>query len=109
METKEQKALLKEFEYDDNEGTIFILFEESLYDYQIAGRKVTAFKGKKAAQKAFNKAKKTARKIAKTNNWEIGHDDDSFFEAYPDGSFPESHEVVELVKVEEGGAIYLHG
>ena len=97
-------------ELADGEGDIFVLFEESLYDYEIVGRKVTVFKDKKMAQKAYNKAKKEAKNIVSDfENWGIHKDTDTIFEAYPEGSYPENHEVVELTSVIEGKQRYLHG
>ncbi len=79
---------------------IWVLFAESLYDYEIVRRVISVFKSEDDARKAFAEEVKKARKCATTNEWTIGNDDANFFEAYPDGSCGTSHETVELNQTE---------
>ena len=75
---------------------IWVLFAESLYDYEIVRRVINVFENEGDARKAFAEEVKEARKCATTNEWVIGNDNENFFEAYPDGSWGTSHETVEL-------------
>lgn len=77
---------------------IWVLFAESLYDYEIVRRVINVFENEDDARKAFTEEVKEARKCATTNEWTIGNDNEDFFEAYPDGSWGTSHETVELNK-----------
>ena len=75
---------------------IWVLFAESLYDYEIVGRLIKVFENEGDARKAFAEEVKEARKCATAKEWEIGNDSENFFEAYPDGSWGTSHATVEL-------------
>lgn len=75
---------------------IWVLFSESLYDYELMSRDIQVFTGEAEAREAFKAAVADARSAANENNWTIGTDNDYFFEAYPDGSWGTSHETVEL-------------
>ena len=81
---------------EEEPNYIWVLFSESLYDYEVVRRAINVFDNEDEARKAFAKEVKEARKCAVTNEWEIGNDSDNFFEAYPQGSFGTSHETVEL-------------
>lgn len=81
---------------EDEPEPIWVLFAESLYDYEIVRRVINVFENEGDARKAFAEEVNEARKCATTNEWVIGNDNENFFEAYPDGSWGTSHETVEL-------------
>ena len=85
---------------------VWVLFYESLDDYQLAGRRLQVFLDEEEARKAFGIAADESRRIAETSGWEVGHDDEDYFDAYPDGSWGTSHETVELKKCQVGEATW---
>jgi len=87
---------------------IWVLFSESLYDYQLMSRSIQVFTGEAEAREAFKDAVADARRMAEDDNYVIGDDEDSFFEAYPDGSWGTSHETVELQQTVLNGRICCH-
>lgn len=91
-------TMLDLLEIKDEPSPIWVLFAESLYDYEIVRRVINVFENEDDARKAFTEEVKEARKCATTNEWTIGNDNENFFEAYPDGSWGTSHETVELNK-----------
>lgn len=96
-------------EIKDEPEEVWVVFDESLDDYQLAGRRIQVFDDEKDARKAFRKAAKESRKTAKANGWEIGNGDKDYFDAYPDGSWCESHETVELHKCRMGEETWCNG
>jgi hypothetical protein len=91
-------TMLDLLEIEDEPSPIWVLFAESLYDYELVRRVINVFENEGDARKAFAEEVKEARKCATTNEWVIGNDNENFFEAYPDGSWGTSHETVELNK-----------
>ena len=89
-------TMLDRLGIEDEPKPIWVLFAESLYDYEIVRRVINVFENEGDARKAFAEEVKEARKCATTNEWTIGNDNEDFFEAYPDGSWGTSHETVEL-------------
>ena len=87
---------------------IWVLFDESLYDYELQGRRIMVFTSEDEARKKFKEFAKQSRKFAKDNGWEIGNDNDDFFEAYPEGSWGTSHETVELSETVFNDAVWCH-
>ena len=77
--------------------TIWVLFAESLCDYELIGRRIMVFADESEARKEFKSYADECRKNASENGWEINETDD-FFESYPEGSWGTSHETVELNK-----------
>ena len=90
------EQIVKRFQKPAEPKPIWVLFAESLYDYEIVRRVINVFENEDDARKAFAEEVKEARKCATTNEWVIGNDNENFFEAYPDGSWGTSHETVEL-------------
>ena len=78
------------------EEKIWIVFDECLYDWELQGRRIMVFTNEDEARKKFKEFADESRKFAMDEGWEIGHDDDEYFDAYPDGSWGTSHETVEL-------------
>lgn len=87
---------------------IWVLFDESLYDYELQGRRIMLFKSEAEARKKFKEFADRSRKAAEENGWEIGSDDENFFEAYPDGSWGTSHEAIELSEAAFSDAVWFH-
>lgn len=85
---------------------ILVLFVESLCDNELMERHIHVFTSEDAARKEFKRYANISRQTAKSNGWEIGTDDDDFFEAYPEGEWGTSHETVELQKTVLNGRIY---
>lgn len=85
---------------------IWVLFAESLCDYELMGRYIHVFTSEDAARMEFKRYVDTSRKTAKANGWEIGTDDDDFFEAYPEGEWGKSHETIELQKTVLNGRVF---
>ncbi len=77
---------------------IWVLFDESLSYYELIGRSIAVYTSEDEARSQFKKRVEESRKNATENGWEIGSDNEEFFEAYPDGSWGTSHETVELFK-----------
>ena len=77
--------------------TIWVLFTESLCDYELIARHIKVFNDEYEARKEFKSYADECRKNASENGWEINEVDD-FFESYPEGSWGTSHETVELNK-----------
>ena len=93
---------------DDEPEKVWVLFDESLYDYELQGRCIMVFKSEDDARKKFKEFADESRKTAEDNGWVIGSDSDDFFEAYPDGSWGTSHETVELSETTFSEAIWCH-
>ena len=85
---------------------IWVLFSESLYDYELMSRSIQVFTGEAEAREAFKAAVADARRMAEDDNYVVGSDEDSFFEAYPEGSWGTSHETVELSETTFSEAIW---
>lgn len=85
---------------------IWVLFAESLCDYEFIGRYIHVFTSEDAARKEFKRYVDTSRKTAKSNGWKIGADNDDFFEAYPEGEWDTSHETIDLQKTLLNSRIY---
>ncbi len=77
---------------------VWVLFDESLSDYELMGRSIAVYTSEDEARNHFKKRVEESRKNATENGWVIGSDNEDFFEAYPDGSWGTSHETVELSK-----------
>lgn len=77
---------------------IWVLFSESLYEFELMGRHIAVYTDEGEARKAFAEIVKVSRQTAYENDWEIGEDDENSFEAYPDGRWGTSHETVTLSK-----------
>ena len=84
---------------------IWVLFAESLCDYELMGRYIHVFTSEDDARKEFKRYVDTSRKTANANGWEIGADNDDFFEAYPEGEWGTSHETIDLQKTVLNGHI----
>ena len=97
-----------EHKRDNEPEKIWVLFDESLYDYELQGRRIMVFKSEDEARKKFKEFADESRKTAEDNGWEIGSDNDDFFEAYPEGSWGTSHETVELSETTFSEAIWCH-
>lgn len=93
-------AAMKRLGLDDEPEPIWVLHTESVYDYELLERTITVFRSEADAREAFKCAVEKARKTARVNEWEVGTDSDTGFEAYPDGYCATSHEYVELSKTE---------
>ena len=102
------ERMLEELEIKDEPEMVWVLFDESLYDYEVQGRRIMVFKSEDDARKKFKEFADESRKTAEDNGWEIGSDSDDFFEAYPDGSWGTSHETVELSETTFSEAIWCH-
>ena len=100
------ERMLEELEIKDEPEKVWVLFDESLYDYELQGRRIMVFKSEDEARKKFKEFADESRKTAKNNGWEIGNDNDYFFEAYPEGSWGTSHETVELSETTFSEAIW---
>jgi hypothetical protein len=86
---------------------IWVLFDESLDDYTLEGRRIRVYKNEAEARKVFHETVGVTRKVRSAEGWEINEDED-FFEAYPDGSWGASHETVELKKCKIGETMWCH-
>lgn len=94
-----ESLLMEKYELEDEpKQTVWVLFAESLCDYELMGRHIVVYKDEEEARKAFKQYADESRKAADDNDWVIGNDSTDFFEAYPDGSWGTSHETVELNK-----------
>lgn len=102
------EMLEKHLELEDQPEKVWVLFDESLYDYQLQGRRIMVFKSNDEARRKFKEFAYESRKTAKDNGWEIGNDSDDFFEAYPEGSWGTSHETVELSETTFNESIWCH-
>ncbi|MDD6017219.1 MAG: hypothetical protein PUC18_13260 [Prevotellaceae bacterium] len=102
------EMLEKELGLDEEPEKTWVLFDESLYDYELQGRRIMVFKSEDEARKKFKEFADQSRKFAKDNGWEIGNDNDDFFEAYPEGSWGTSHETVELSETMFNDAVWCH-
>jgi len=102
------EMLEKHLEIGDEPEDIWVLFDEQLDDYQLEGRRIQVFRSEADARKAFKETADGYRKSAKENDWEIGNDNDEFFEAYPDGSWGESHLTVDLQACKMNEAVWCH-
>lgn len=100
-----KKRLLSE---NDEPQKVWVLFDESLYDYELQGRRIMVFKSEDEARKKFKEFANESRKTAEDKGWEIGNDNDDFFEAYPEGSWGTSHETVELSETTFSESIWCH-
>lgn len=85
---------------------IWVLFAESLCDYELIGRHIQVFTSEDDARKEFKRCADISRQTAKSNGWEIGTDNDDFFEAYPQDDWCTSHETIDLQKTVLNGRIY---
>lgn len=92
---------------DDEPDEVLVLFDESLDDYSLAGRRIRVYKNEAEARKVFHETVGVTRKVRSAEGWEINEGED-FFEAYPDGSWGTSHETVELKKCKMGEEIWCH-
>lgn len=92
----------------DEPEKVWVLFDESLCDYELQGRRIMVFKSEDEARKKFKEFADKSRKTAEDNGWEIGNDDVDFFEAYPEGSWGTSHETVELSETTFSESIWCH-
>lgn len=99
--SKSLEAIAGKKQAEKPEVNIWVLFAESLYDYQLEGRLIRVFYSEDEARKAYDEEVKTDRKAAEERQYEINEDND-FFEAYPDGSWGTSHMTVELKKCKIG-------
>ena len=102
------EMLEKHLELEDEPEKVWVLFDESLYDYELQGRRIMVFKSEDEARKKFKEFADESRKYAEDNGWEIGNDSDDFFEAYPEGSWGANHETVELSETTFSGSIWCH-
>ena len=102
------ERMLEELEVKDEPEKVWVLFDEGLYDYELHGRRIMVFKSEDDARKKFKEFADQSRKTAENNGWEIGSDNDDFFEAYPDGSWGTSHETVELSVTTFSESIWCH-
>ena len=102
------EMLEKHLGLEDEPEKVWVLFDESLYDYELQGRRIMVFKSEDEARKKFKEFVGESRKTAEDNGWEIGSDSDDFFEAYPDGSWGTSHETVELSKTAFSESVWCH-
>ena len=87
---------------------VWVVFDESLNGYSLAGRRIRVYKNEDEARKAFDETVEVTRRTRSAEGWEIDDDDEDFFEAYPDGSWGTSHETVELKKCKIGEGVWLH-
>ena len=102
------EMLEKHLGLDDEPEKVWVLFDESLYDYELQGRRIMVFKSEDEARKKFKEFADESRKTAEDDGWEIGSDNDDFFEAYPEGSWGTSHETVELSETTFSQSIWCH-
>lgn len=91
---------------DKKKGKVWVLFDESLCDYELMGRRIMVFTDEGEARKQFKESADESRKTANENGWVIGSDGEDFFEAYPDGSWGTSHETVELHETRFGFQVW---
>lgn len=89
----------------NNDGEIWVVFAESLCDYELIGRHIQVYLSEEEARSCFKGYVDEVRKTAEENEWEI-EDREDFFESYPDGSWGTSHETVEIQKATFGKTIY---
>lgn len=89
----------------NNDGEIWIVFAESLCDYELIGRHIQVYLSEEEARSCFKNYVDEVRKTCEENEWEI-EDREDFFESYPDGSWGTSHETVEIQKATFGKTIY---
>lgn len=101
-------CMLEELEIKDEPEKVWVLFDESLCDYELQGRRIMVFKSEDEARKKFKEFADESRKTAENNGWEIGSDNDDFFEAYPEGAWGTSHETVELSETTFSESIWCH-
>lgn len=78
---------------------IWVLYVESLYDFELMLRNIRVFKNEGEARKAFKESVEKTRASALERGYEVGVDDGDNFEAYPDGSWGTSHEIIELSNI----------
>lgn len=102
------ERMLEELEIKDEPEKVWVLFDESLCDYELQGRRIMVFKSEDEARKKFKEFADESRKTAENNGWEIGSDNDDFFEAYPEGAWGTSHETVELSETTFSESIWCH-
>ena len=102
------EMLEKHLGLDDEPEKVWVLFDESLYDYELQGRRIMVFKSEDEARRKFKEFVGKSRKTAEDSGWEIGSDSDDFFEAYPDGSWGTSHETVELSETTFSESVWCH-
>ena len=95
-------------EIKDEPEEVWVVFDESLDEYQLAGRRIRVFDNEAEARKVFHETVGVTRKVRSAEGWEINEDED-FFETYPDGSWGASHETVELHKCRMGEETWCHG
>lgn len=69
--------------------TVFVLFTEVVYDYEV-DRRVKVFSTLKKAKKEFDEFVKKEKKNAEDDDWTIELNEMDF-EAYPEGSYVGDH------------------
>ncbi len=83
----------------NNDGEIWIVFSESLYEYELISREIQVYRSEAEARSCFKRYVDGVRKACEENEWEIV-DNEGFFESYPDGCWGTSHETVEIMKTQ---------
>ena len=88
--------------------TMYIVFEEYLYDYELLSRHVFLTSNPDKAKEKYERFYNEYKPFAVKEGWEIGCDTENTLEAYPDGSWGTSHVIVEMHEIKDGETVKMY-